>query len=74
MADGAGTKEVKYTVMPARKNTDVSEGELMQLEKLKPIEELAKALRKEKADAKKPEDEHDDSEYVPPPADGDYPF
>lgn len=72
MADGAGTKEVKYTVMPARKNTDVSEGELMQLEKLKPIEELSKALRKEKADEKAPEDEHD--EYARPVTDEEMPF
>lgn len=66
----AGTKDVVYTVVPARKNSEVSEVERKELVALKPLAELQKALKDkqaEKAAADAPaDDEHD--------ADEDYPF
>lgn len=56
-ADGAGTKEVKYTVIPAKKEVPVTTAERMELSKAKPIEELQKALKDKQA--KNGSDAHD---------------
>jgi hypothetical protein len=63
-AQGAGTKEVKYTVLPARKNTDVTDDEMELLDAMKPLADMQKAL-KDKADKNKPSTaatSHDDDE------------
>jgi hypothetical protein len=52
-ADGAGTKEVKYTLMPARKETPLTSGELALLSEAKPLHDVKKALD-EKAAKNKP--------------------
>jgi hypothetical protein len=44
MATGAGTKEVKYSVLPAKHETQLSEEALEQLKKKKPIEEFVSGL------------------------------
>ncbi len=48
-AKKAGTIEVEYTLLPARKESPITATEYQEYEKLKPIEELQKALQKEKA-------------------------
>jgi hypothetical protein len=64
-AIGAGTKEVKYTLMPARKNTPVSEAEKKQLAEQKPLKELqAKLKEKQSKPAAPPSDDHD-TEFDP---------
>lgn len=50
-AIGAGTKEVEYTVIPARQNTDVTEKEIEMLNKKKTIKDIV-ALIVEKQDEK----------------------
>lgn len=47
-AEKAGTKEVSYQIAPARKNTEISEGELAMLSKQKSVEDLVERM-KEKA-------------------------
>lgn len=54
-AIGAGTKEVKYTVLPARKETPLSDAERNDIAAQKPIAELEKLLRAKNAD-KQPND------------------
>lgn len=49
-AKGAGTKEVEYTIVPARKNTNITPAEMDDFESQKPIAELQAALTKEKHD------------------------
>lgn len=51
-AHGAGTKEVKYTVLPARKNTDVTADEMELLAAMKPLADMQKALQEKNAKAK----------------------
>lgn len=46
-AKGAGTKEVVYTVVPARQNTQLTPAELALWRGTQPIAELQKALREE---------------------------
>ena len=48
-AVGAGTKEVKYTLMPARKNTPITVAEQIQLGDAKPLADLKKALDEKNA-------------------------
>lgn len=55
-ATGAGTKEVKYSVTPARQNTDVTEEEMAQLVKKKSILDIIKAIQ-DKQDGNKPDAE-----------------
>jgi hypothetical protein len=65
-ADGAGTKEVKYTVMPGR-TRPLTDAEVALLDKAKPLKELQAAL-KEKRDKDKrepPPPEHDDADFDP---------
>lgn len=49
-AKGAGTKDVEYTVVAARKNTNITPAEMDDFETQKPIAELQAALTKEKQD------------------------
>lgn len=69
-AAGAGTKEVKYTLMPARKNTPVTALEYQQLAAVKPLADLQKALKEKQAAKTAPIEESE----LPPPSDEDYPF
>ncbi len=43
-AKGAGTKEVEYTTTASRKNTEVTEAEMEQLNKKKPIQAIIQAI------------------------------
>lgn len=47
-AKGAGTKEVEYAVVPARKNTNITPGEMDDFDKCKPLKELQAALNDKK--------------------------
>ena len=67
-ADGAGTKEVKYTVMPARKETPLTAAEQQQLDAHKSVAEVKAALD-EKAAKNRHQPPHDD---VPPHSDDDF--
>lgn len=58
-AKGAGTVDVVYTLMPARKNTPVTVEEQQQLADAKPLAELQQAiLDKQKASAAAEGDDH----------------
>lgn len=73
-ADGAGTKEVKYTLMPARKELLLTADELAQLAAHKPVQDVKKALDEKKV-KKGGDDQHDntpDYDHVPPPSDDDF--
>lgn len=48
-AKGAGTMDVEYTVLPARKETPLTEEEERDLYKQKPLEELKQALKDKQA-------------------------
>jgi hypothetical protein len=66
-AINAGTIEVKYSLVPARKNTPITAVEAQKIAELKPLEERQKALRVKQQEQKqdqKPPDEptHDNSE------------
>jgi hypothetical protein len=56
----AGTKEVEYSVIPARKETPLSEDEREALAEQKPLAELQRKLRE------KTEKGHDDAPQTPP--------
>jgi len=56
-AKGAGTKEVEYTLLPARRATELSEDELEKLEAAKPLEEVKAAIAEKQA-KKAPEPPH----------------
>ena len=64
-AVGAGTKEVKYTLMPARKNTAITAVEHQELAKVKPLADLKKALDEKNA-AKKTSGQPPDDDDAPP--------
>lgn len=66
-ADGAGTKEVKYTLMPARKETALTAAEREAFAAVKSLAEVKKALDEKKG---KPEAPHNDA---PPHSDEDEP-
>jgi hypothetical protein len=70
-AAGAGTKEVKYTLMPARKNTPITAVEHQELAAAKPLAELKKALDEKNAAKQQAGGSRDDE---PPPSDEDVPF
>lgn len=73
-AKGAGTKEVVYTLMPARKNTVVTALEMQELAKAKPLAELQAALKdKQKQRAASPSDP-DVEDNTPFPDDDDVSF
>lgn len=71
-AAGAGTKEVKYTLLPARKNSEVNADEMALLRAAKPLAELKKKLDEKRAASAKPAvvDERD-TEFDPTEYDGD---
>lgn len=69
-ATGAGTKEVKYTLIPARKNTNVKPEEMAQLDAMKPLAELQAKLKEKKA-RQTPEPPPQDEEHGFDPADYD---
>src|SRR5262245_28795709 len=48
-AKGAGTKEVEYSVIPARKETPITALESLEIGKLKSLGDLQKALQEKKA-------------------------
>jgi hypothetical protein len=70
-AKGAGTKEVEYTIMPARKESSLTPDELFELSEKKPLADLKKAL-----DEKKPQISNGQGTYhgddAPPPSDDDF--
>lgn len=68
-ADGAGTKEVKYTLMPARKESVLTAAENQQLADHKSIGEVKAALDEKNAKNKGNQPPPDDD--VPPPSDED---
>ena len=61
-ADGAGTKEVKYTLMPARKETPLTIGERSLLLEAKPLHEVKRALDEKAAKDKPKPPSHEDDE------------
>lgn len=69
MAKHAGTKEVEYTVMPARKETPLTADEEADLAKQKPLADVQTAIF-EKAAKKLPDAPHHDE--PPAPGDDDY--
>lgn len=58
-AKGAGTKDVVYTLMPARKNTELTGAEMKLLDEQKPLKDLQKALKEKQGKTPPPQDEHD---------------
>lgn len=79
-AKGAGTKEVEYTLMPARKETAVTAVEYQLLADLKPLEELQQKLKEKGAQrqsaqqAERPEPPPSDDDHVGPVDDDSIPF
>lgn len=61
-AVGAGTKEVKYTLMPARKNTNLQSDEMALLDACKPLKELQLKLREKQSRTQQPPAPDDDDE------------
>jgi hypothetical protein len=59
-AIGAGTKEVKYTLMPARKNTEVTAAERALLTAHKPLADLQAKLKEKDAIKLKDPADYDD--------------
>lgn len=72
-AKGAGTKEVKYTLMPARKNSELSAAEKLLLTSAKPLKELQAKLKEKQAAAKPAQVEDDrDTDFDPADFDPEY--
>lgn len=64
-AKGAGTKEVEYSLIPARKETALTTSEQEQLKAMKPLAELQAALKEKNAQkAGAAHDEHDQREVL----------
>jgi hypothetical protein len=57
-AKGAGTKEVEYSLIPARRETPLTEDEADDLHKQKPIKELQAAIKEKQGGKDAPPDEH----------------
>lgn len=62
---GAGTKDVKYTLMPARKNTPVSDAEMKLLHDAKPLKELQAKLKEKQAKPAQATEEDHDTDFDP---------
>lgn len=62
-AKGAGTKEVEYTVVPAKKEIAVTSAELEALSKKKPLREIREKLLERQAPHQ--EQEHFDPDEIP---------
>lgn len=71
-ADGAGTKEVKYALMPARKESPLTADEKALVAEHKSVQDVKKAL--DEKSAKKGSSGPHDHDDVPHPADSDEPF
>lgn len=58
----AGTKEAKYLLVPARKNTPITDAEFEDFGKQKPLEELQAAIndKRAKSEGAQPHDEDDE--------------
>lgn len=67
-ADGAGTKEVKYALMPARKESPLTQAEHEAITAHKTVQDVKKALDEKKGNGKSQQQPDDD---VPHPADTD---
>ena len=65
-----GTKEVKYTLTPARKNTDVTADEIALLDAMKPLADFQRALQEKAGKPKPPSHEDDEREYSDDPFGG----
>jgi hypothetical protein len=72
-AKGAGTKEVEYSLIPARKETPLTVEERTELFQQKPLEDLQKALY-EKQQAKGGSNGHTHLDDAPPVTDDDIAF
>lgn len=72
-AIGAGTKEVKYTLMPARKNSPVTADETKQYAALKPLAELQAKLKEKQAKPKPAMAESGDADFEPADFDPEHP-
>ena len=70
-AKGAGTKDVVYTVIPAKKETPLKAEELADLAKQKSLKELKQALKdsaeKKAALAGRSEESHDEADIIDEP-------
>ena len=67
-AKGAGTKEVEYTVVPARQNSDLTPVELANISKKRALSEVHKALKEkeiEKSQGRPYEEPPFDPDEVP---------
>jgi hypothetical protein len=70
-AKGAGTVDVEYTLMPARKETPVTEDEELDLYKQKPLKDFQQQLKEKAAKGKAPVTDaapppHEDDDEPPP--------
>lgn len=65
-AKKAGTKEVEYSLIPARRETPMTDDELAELDAMKPIRDVQKALKDKQATGEKSVDPNE-----PPPHDDD---
>ena len=70
-ADGAGTKEVKYALMPARKESPLTAAENQALADHKPIADVKKALDEKNAKTRGNGNGQHDDDGPPHPADDD---
>lgn len=67
-AKGAGTKEVEYSVIPARKETPLTPEEELKLEEMKPLADLQAAIKAKDVKGKEPQPPaHTDDELVTVP-------
>jgi hypothetical protein len=73
-AKNAGTKEVEYTVVPARKNTDVTGREMDEFTALKPLADLQRALREKNQKNGPQAPPHSDDDHSGPVDESDVPF
>jgi len=73
-AHGAGTKEVKYTVVPARKNSPLSASEESAFATKKTIQEVKAAMRAKEAERKPQVESNDDTHETFDPESVEAPF
>lgn len=73
-AKGAGTKDVEYSVLPAKKETPLTAQERVDLDGLKPLKELQAALNEKKSDDGAQPPAHSDDDHTGPVNLADVPF
>ncbi len=74
-AIGAGTKEVQYTVIPARSNTPLTADEVKAIAEAGSVEQFILQLREKEAGTEQPEPETASLDQIVPPApEGSEPF